>query len=225
MFIGLFPYKLDAQSIEKTDFKDKLVFNISSSLSYATISGDFPPTQKGIFRSDEVQIEPVVKPFNIGVGLAYYIEDNLHLQFDLIFTNKGASIFKTTLLYNEIGKVKLRESNTYNLAYISLPFTSKFIIKNRFYLDFGGYTSILLAAHIYNSWYDSDKLIAEEIRRFDYGLIIGTGVSFHSLHIGFQYSHGFFNILNHQTWTMHNVSYQIILRANIWPLKTNKSAL
>lgn len=222
---GLFSHSIKAQNNKDKSFNDKLTFSVTSALSITTLSGKHPTVIKGVFSTTIETISGQLSPIYLGAGLDYKFNKKTYLQLDLVLKSIGGQITERVYLYNEIGKVMDHNSYNYKQTYISLPITAKFIIKDRFYFDMGVYSSVLLFANKYMHWHNIERPTTNNIKPFDYGLIIGTGISFHHLHLGFQYTYGLHNILKHQDWTMHNVSYQIILRANIWSLKTNKSAL
>lgn len=147
--------------------------------------------------------------FHIGVTAEFPLTEMFSLETGLLLSTKGV-ISKDRFTDEDIGLIYEYKANL-NPLYLDIPITAKasFDIGGaKIYGVFGPYLGIGLSGKIKQEMrINGDTTLSEEIdiewgsdeessnlKRVDYGLIIGAGVELNSVQIGLNYSLGLANI-------------------------------
>lgn len=157
--------------------------------------------------------------FNVGVIVDFPILESLHIKSGLQYTVKGAKYEESysDSYYDESESVETK----YNAAYLEIPillsYRYAFSETTKLQVNFGPYIAYGIGgkckeewSRYYSGYYDSgeeewdtfgDDEDSEGVKRFDYGLSIGAGLTIAShYYIGFGYEFGLANILDKDVW-------------------------
>ncbi len=164
----------------------------------------YAKSDEGEIISDEFDLKA---GYHIGLTNEFPISKYFSLESGLILSSKG---FQTSSSFEDFGetyKYKLK----LNLLYLDIPLTAKATLdlKNiKVYGALGPYVGIGLSGKVktkftYNGITEQDEDDIKwgnngddsELRRFDYGLILGAGIEVKSILIGFNYSLGLANMI------------------------------
>jgi hypothetical protein len=144
--------------------------------------------------------------FNLGVTAEFPLTDMLSFETGLMFNNKGFAIKESMDFFGETMEIKSKTT----LNYIDIPLTAK--------ATFGaGSTNVFVLAGPYVGFGLSGKSKStysyggesetdtedidfgsedDQVKRLDYGLILGAGVDFGTISVGASYGLGLGNLLN-----------------------------
>lgn len=138
---------------------------------------------------DDVDDENMKIGFNVGVYNRTQFTDNIGIQPELLFTQKGSELHYDGGIFTGSGKYK------FNLNYLELPvlFVANF---GNFNIHLGPYAALLISAKIKDEDDDGDIQDIEELDRddfntFDAGLAGGIGFDFPGGIFGVRYNYGF----------------------------------
>lgn len=135
--------------------------------------------------------------FHIGAFVDWGLTENFYIQPGLFYTNKGVrEEFK-----DEDYSLKLKV----NLSYLEIPVLASYRIgisdNMKWHINAGPYLAYGLGGKFkYEGGEDGDddeKAFDEDegdLKRFDFGLSFGTGVSFNAFYVGLKYDLGLVNI-------------------------------
>lgn len=136
-----------------------------------------------------------------GIVVDLDITKSLSLESGLMIESKG---FR---LDNDFGGINSKYA--LNLTYVDIPLTLKASTDNTFVNFYGilgpyvgvglfgnekGETTVLGVKTAFNDPIQWGTTQNDEVRRFDYGLMIGAGVELGSIQLGLSYAHGLANI-------------------------------
>lgn len=130
--------------------------------------------------------------FNVGVAVNFPIVNSFYINSGLFYTTKGVKFEGSSWKEN------------YNLGYIELPiyasYRMNFAEASQLQVNFGPYFAYGVNGKVkYEDQYRNEKVnsFTEDggIKRFDCGLGLGVGYTFHKFNIGLSYQFGLVNIL------------------------------
>lgn len=138
---------------------------------------------------DDVDDENMKIGFNAGVYHKIRFSENVALQPELLFTQKGAELHYDGNIVTGSGSYR------FNLNYLELPVLFVGNIGS-FHLHFGPYAGFLISTKIKDVDDDGDVQDVEELDRddfntFDLGLAGGLGFDFTGGTFGIRYNYGF----------------------------------
>lgn len=200
-----------AQNQNSDLYKGAFTFGLVHSFNLTTVVGSFPD----ISNSTVVQTTHMSAPrftFDIGMTSDLYLNKNLSIQFDAVYTFSGAHFTNSKTVYNEIGKAETSEWFTYATSYFKFPIALVLYPNENIYLSGGGYIAPLLSSRRYNYWYDFNSQPLTNVAKVDYGIIFGMGFNFSFVKVGFQYSYGLSNMMSEDQFDLHHSDFQIIAR-------------
>lgn len=157
----------------------------------------FRSTEIGGRQTQDFKLRP---GFHIGTIVNVPVSEILSFETGLLLNTKGYRINKKSEMSGTIVK--------FNLLYIDIPVTAKtsFQVGNKtIFANIGPYVGIGLAGNVRSVYTLGDETETieqdfqwgqnnEDLKRLEYGLLIGGGVEFNSFVVALNYSHGFTNI-------------------------------
>ncbi len=138
---------------------------------------------------DNVTDENARIGFNVGLFGQPISSDAFALQTELLYSTKGSVAQYTSGFLNQ--EVK------YNLNYIDLPVFAVFKLGDTGEIHLGGYASYLLNANIsYKGDLANgvDEIDKDNLKSYDYGLLVGLGINFGNVQVGARYNYGLVKI-------------------------------
>ena len=173
-------------------------FGVRAGLNLSNVRGDF---------KDAFDAEVKMKAgFNIGVIYDYGFSESFYIQPGLYYTLKGVKAED-----KEDSELKM----TYNLSYLEIPILASYRIaisdNTKWHINAGPYFAYGIGGKVkYEYDGDSEKYDAfgksdedkekGDLKRFDFGLSFGTGVSFDKFYVGLKYDLGLSNIGEKDRW-------------------------
>jgi len=177
--------------IKKSIFLALVIFFGVASMSYAQDS-ESKAGIRGSFNlsnwyADEIDDKNVKLGFGVGIFYREYVSDNLSIQPEIGFSQKGS-----TFAYNNFfasGEVRGI------LNYVELPVLFNVHLTDNFHVGAGPYVSTLISAKAKNVDSDGNVDGQEEFDRdnfttFDYGFSVDAGVDFDDVTVGARYNIG-----------------------------------
>jgi len=198
------------QGSESSDYQGSVTFGLTHSFHFTTITGQFPSLNLGN-RQTSISTAAPRFTFSIGMTADYYVSSKFSVQFDFLYTYIGAHLVSKTFLYNEVGVIENREYYTYAMDYFKFPLTLNYYPMPKLYVNGGGYFATLISSSKYNHWFDSREPI-DNIKPFDYGLVVGFGFNTKYAKFGFQYSYGFNNFIDNPKYNLHHNVFELTVR-------------
>lgn len=173
-------------------------FGVRAGLNLSTLRGDF---------KDALDADTKMKAgFNIGIIYDYGFSESFYIQPGLYYSMKGVKAED-----KEESDAKI----TYNLSYLELPILASYRIalsdNTKWHINAGPYFAMGIGGKTkYEYEGESEKVDAfgesdddsdkGDLKRFDFGLSFGTGVSFSKFYVGVKYDLGLSNIGQKDCW-------------------------
>lgn len=146
--------------------------------------------------------------FNVGVAVEFPIVRSFYINSGLFYTTKG-------IKFEDSGR-DWSETETFNAGYLELPvyasYRLNFAEESQLQINFGPYFAYGVNGKVSEEYVeDGDKEkysydlfgTGEDkagIKRFDCGLGIGLGYTFHKIYLGINYQFGLANIADKEEW-------------------------
>lgn len=146
--------------------------------------------------------------FNVGVAVEFPIVRSFYINSGLFYTTKG-------IKFEDSGR-DWTETETFNAGYLELPvyasYRLNFAEESQLQINFGPYFAYGVNGKVSEEYVeDGDKEkysydlfgTGEDkagIKRFDCGLGIGLGYTFHKIYLGINYQFGLANIADKEEW-------------------------
>lgn len=185
----------------------KIVIGPRVGLNVSNMSFDVP-------YGDEFEGQKSKIGFNVGVAVDFILNRSFAINSGLYYTTKGVKF--------EDGDVDWKETETSNAGYIQLPvyasYRLNFAEASQLQINFGPYVAYGVNGKITNKYEDfEDPEYNEEskmdlfgtsegdkerggFKRFDFGLGVGAGYTFHRVYLGLDYQFGLVNCLDKKEW-------------------------
>lgn len=149
--------------------------------------------------------------FNVGVAVEFPLVRSFYINTGLFYTTKGFKI--------ENSGSDWSETQTWNAGYLELPvyasYRLNFAEESQLQVNFGPYFACAVNGKITDKWEEDGDSGKSEIdligtstdneekggmKRFDFGLGVGLGYTFHKIYLGINYQFGLVNIADKKEW-------------------------
>lgn len=133
--------------------------------------------------------------FNAGVAVNFPINNSFYINSGLFYTTKGIKTESSGSSYTS--------KETVNMGYIELPIYASYRLNfaeaSQLQVNFGPYLAVGVNGKIkYESDYNNDETDTfgdDNFKRFDCGLGVGLGYTFHKVYLGLNYQFGLVNLV------------------------------
>lgn len=180
------------QTEQKIVIGPRVGLNVSS-LSFTNLEADGDKSKVG---------------FNVGVAVEFPIVRSFYINSGLFYTTKG-------IKFEDSGR-DWKETETFNAGYLELPvyasYRLNFAEESQMQINFGPYFAYGVNGSVKEEYVedgDKDKYSYDlfgtgddkaGIKRFDCGLGVGLGYTFHKIYLGITYQFGLANIADKEEW-------------------------
>ena len=153
--------------------------------------------------------------YNVGVSVDFPLLESFYMQSGLYFTTKGAKYEKSYADYN----LKV----TANPFYLQLPILASYRLNfsesTQLQVNVGPYFAVGLGGKFKDEEWDTYDYDYEEfnlfgnkdslLKRGDVGLLIGAGVTFGKVYVGFDYGFSLMNLSKEPNYSIKNSNFSI----------------
>jgi len=213
LFLGFSP--------ANAQLKGKFEFGLQHSVNFPRLIGQGPKSSFGIVEIESIPIATRFTPSFGGFG-NYYISNRLSVQFEIMAAFYGSHFSKEESVYQDLGFYKTSTRETYALRYLKIPVALDYHLNDQFYVQGGGYFSVLLNAKSYDGYvsFEETAKYVHYINPIDAGLMGGFGMNTRIVRVDFRYNYGFLNVFeNRGGANLHTSVFELTAH---WELRNRK---